>query len=117
VLLVLQQTNPALGSGFMRKTHDQAFCSDRCRDYVAAPPRKADGEWFIVAGPVDFCVECGLAIIPRKPHGYITPFRHDDGPHCMECHAATSKAKSENTRRPRRRHQHHSPTGAPVQAA
>jgi hypothetical protein len=72
----------------MRKAADQVFCSDRCRDYVPPPPRAVDAEWFIVAGPVDFCVECGLAIMPRKPHGYITPFRHEDGLHCLECHDA-----------------------------
>jgi hypothetical protein len=27
------------------------FCSERCRVYVPPPPRKVDGDWFIVAGP------------------------------------------------------------------
>jgi hypothetical protein len=49
------------------------FCNERCRDYVPYPPRKPDGQWFIVAGPVDTCCACGLAIMPRNPHGFLTP--------------------------------------------
>lgn len=51
----------------------------RCNGYVPLPPRKPDGDWFVIAGPVDYCCGCGLAIMPRKPHGFLTPFRGADG--------------------------------------
>jgi hypothetical protein len=55
---------------------------ERCRDYVPLPARKVDGEFFIVAGPVDYCSACAMAIMPRKPHGYITPYRKDGRLYC-----------------------------------
>ncbi len=58
---------------------NRPFCSARCEAYIPLPPRKPDGEWFIVAGPVDYCSACAMAIGPRKPHGYITPYRNVDG--------------------------------------
>jgi hypothetical protein len=51
------------------------FCNGRCRDYVPLRPRKPDGDWFIVAGPVDYCAACATAVTPRKPHGDLTPHR------------------------------------------
>jgi hypothetical protein len=58
------------------------YCNERCRDYVPLPARKVDGEFFIVAGPVDYCSACAMAIMPRKPHGYITPYRKDGRLYC-----------------------------------
>jgi predicted nucleic acid-binding Zn ribbon protein len=55
------------------------YCNDRCRDYVPLPPRKPDGDWFIIAGPMDYCFDCGLGITPKKPSGFITPWRGRDG--------------------------------------
>jgi hypothetical protein len=37
------------------------------------------GNWHTVAGPVEYCAACRMAIMPRKPDGYITPYRGKDG--------------------------------------
>lgn len=74
------------------------FCSDRCEAFVPLPPRKPDGNWYIVAGPVDYCEGCGLAITPEKPFGYIVPFRQPDRTLlCRECH--NQKKEANNGRR------------------
>ena len=61
------------------------FCSDQCRSYVPRSLRKFDGDWFVVAGPVDYCQSCHMAITPRKPHGYLTPYRVDGQLRCDTC--------------------------------
>jgi hypothetical protein len=64
------------------------FCNERCRSYVPLPPRKPDGQWFTVAGPVNVCVACRLAITPTK-----RPWRKDDKLYCSaECRRARQKA-------------------------
>jgi predicted nucleic acid-binding Zn ribbon protein len=61
------------------------FCSDRCRDYVPLGPRKPDGEWWIIAGPVSYCDGCGLAIQPDR-QGLLLPRRMADGGlRCADC--------------------------------
>lgn len=76
-------------SGFVRMSPDQRYCSKRCEDYVPLPPRNVKGPWYIVAGPVDFCEECGFAIVPRPPHGLVTGYRGLDRVfRCLECHDA-----------------------------
>jgi hypothetical protein len=55
------------------------YCNDRCRAYAPLPPRKPDGEWYVVAGPVEYCAACAMAIMPTKPHGYVLPYRGKDG--------------------------------------
>jgi hypothetical protein len=55
------------------------YCNDRCRDYVPLPLRLPDGDYFIVAGPVEHCAACRMVIMPSKPHGYIMPCRGKDG--------------------------------------
>jgi hypothetical protein len=79
------------GHGIVRSYPDQQFCSPRCEDYVPLPPRSKDrnAPWYHVAGPVDYCEECGLAITPRPPHGYVTGYRGLDKVfRCLECHDA-----------------------------
>jgi hypothetical protein len=75
---------PCLTCGRMNRisTPGPLFCNDRCRDYVPLRPRKPDGAWFIVAGPVDYCTACATAITPRKPHGDLTPYRKDGRLYC-----------------------------------
>jgi hypothetical protein len=60
------------------------FCSERCRAYIPLPPRKADGAWHIVAGPVPYCDECGLAIALGRG-GILLPRPDLDGRHCSAC--------------------------------
>ena len=40
----------ARGRHYLRTSPAEQFCSIRCAEYVPLPPRKPDGEWFIVAG-------------------------------------------------------------------
>jgi hypothetical protein len=62
----------------------------RCRDYVPHGPRKVDGQWFIVADPVDYCHGCGLAITPgaHAPRNtaasasFIMPYRIEGHLYC-----------------------------------
>jgi hypothetical protein len=70
---------------------EPAFCSEQCRSYVPLPTRKANGAWFIVAGPVNFCAACGLAITPT--HGQLTPWRRGSALYCSaDCRRARHKA-------------------------
>ena len=76
----------ACGRPYLRTSPAERFCSTRCAEYVPLPSRQPDGEWFIVAGPVDYCDGCGLAVTPRKPQGFLAPVRAMDGHlHCREC--------------------------------
>jgi hypothetical protein len=36
----------------VRTSSAERFCSAHCAEYVPLPPRKPDGEWFIVVGPM-----------------------------------------------------------------
>src|SRR5882672_714232 len=69
----------ACGRPYLRTSPVEQFCSTRCAEYVPLPPRKPDGEWFIVAGPVEYCDDCGLAVTPRKRQGFLAPVRAMDG--------------------------------------
>jgi predicted nucleic acid-binding Zn ribbon protein len=81
--------------GFIAKSPDQRFCTDRCAAYVPLPPRKKNANWYIVTGPIDYCHECWFAITPRKPHGFITPWRNTDGMlSCLECHDLAKRRRT-----------------------
>jgi hypothetical protein len=68
-----------------RSTRDD-YCSSRCRDFKPLSDRKADGAWFVVAGPAPFCDDCGLALTPG--HGVLLPRCAADGKlRCDPCHA------------------------------
>ena len=74
------------------------FCNDRCRDYVPLPPRKPDGEWFVCAGPVEYCSGCGSAIVPHQ-----LPYRVAGELICRACKAAHAAARPKSkASRPRR---------------
>ena len=89
---------PCQGCGRMQRitASGSLFCNDGCREYVPLPARKPDGDWFIVAGTVDLCHGCGLAISPRNPQGFLTPYRRGDGhPYCSrECSAAAADERA-----------------------
>jgi hypothetical protein len=69
------------------------FCSERCRAYMPPSSRKMDGEWFIVAGPIDYCSACHMAITARKPHGYLMPYRLDGQLRCGACDSVKAARK------------------------
>jgi hypothetical protein len=69
----------ACGRPCQIKPDKPTYCNARCEAYVPLPPRKRDGDWFIVVGPVDYCHDCSLAIMPHKPHGFVTPYRGAGG--------------------------------------
>jgi hypothetical protein len=71
-------TCEACGRGGVSPTSGTSFCSTRCASYQPAPPRRPDGAWFTVAGPIDHCARCGGAIIPRQD-GLLIPFRNVSG--------------------------------------
>jgi hypothetical protein len=72
------------------------YCNDRCRNYVPLSPRKPDGDWHIVAGAVEYCAACRMAIMPSKPHGYIMPHRGEDG--LLYCGPVCRQARRPNIR-------------------
>ena len=87
----------ACGRPYPRTSPAEQFCSTRCAEYVPLPPRKPDGEWFIVAGPVDYCDGCGLAVTPQKPHGFLSLVRGKDGHlYCRECRPMRADRKAAN---------------------
>jgi hypothetical protein len=92
-------TCEACGRTYRRSAPDDRFCCARCAAYVPLAPRKRDGEFFIVAGPVDHCDDCGLAITPRKPDGFLLPYRALDGRlTCLECRPVARRRPRELTR-------------------
>jgi hypothetical protein len=74
----------ACGRAGLKTSLAQRFCDSRCESYVPYPPRKVDGDWYIVAGPMDFCVGCGLGITPRNPWGHIAGWRGKAGLYCSD---------------------------------
>jgi hypothetical protein len=93
----LRQWEPCAASSAAR------FCDSRCESYVPYPPRKVDGEWHIVAGPIDCCVGCGLGITPTKLWGHIAGWAGKDGLYCTrECRKAGGAAFADATAHARR---------------
>jgi hypothetical protein len=75
------------------KPDEPTYCSEQCRSYVPLPARKPAGEWFIIAGPVDYCAACSLAITPTKSHGHLMPWRRGSALFCSaDCRRARHKA-------------------------
>jgi hypothetical protein len=88
---------PACGRSCRKADGAAAYCNDNCRRYVSPPARKPDGEWFVVAGPVDYCAGCALAIGPAKP-----PRRRDGALYCRECADARGVKQRQKPREARR---------------
>jgi predicted nucleic acid-binding Zn ribbon protein len=96
----------ACGRPYLRTSPAERFCSARCAEYVPLPPRKPDGEWFIAAGPLDYCDGCGLAVVPRKRQGFLAPVREMDGHmYCRECRPmrADKRVANDNSAKPIKR--------------
>ena len=58
-------TRPARPAIISLRLHPEkpTYCNDRCRSYVRKK-YKPDGGWYRVAGPVDYCAGCSMAIEP-----------------------------------------------------
>jgi hypothetical protein len=71
---------------------EPTYCNDRCRSYL--PKKyKTDGSWYRVAGPVEYCAACSMAIEPRQ-----LPYANDRQLFCNPvCRDGSRKRKRART--------------------
>jgi hypothetical protein len=81
----------ACGRSCRIRPGEPTYCNETCQAYTPSSARKPNGEWFIVAGPVDYCAGCGLAIIGPA-------WRRDDKAYC----SASCRQPAKPMKAPRR---------------